>query len=76
MQPFPSELEPPEADRALENIAAGTDNDSPVIDRYLQPVSPAPQPHQFERGITVNAGAADDAAARPFAQVGAENGPK
>lgn len=56
MQPFSSELEPPEADRALENIAAGTDKDPPVIDRYLQPVSPAPQPHQFERGAAGNHG--------------------
>lgn len=27
MQPFPSEMEPPEADRALETIEVGTDND-------------------------------------------------
>lgn len=50
MQPFPSELEPPEADRALETIAAGTDN-GPASDRPLAVASrPAPQPHQFERG--------------------------
>lgn len=29
MKPFPSELEPPEADRALETIDAGTDKDVP-----------------------------------------------
>lgn len=39
MKPFPSELEPPEADRALETIDAGTDNglvvDGPLSDECL-----------------------------------------
>ncbi len=64
MQPFPAELEPPEADRAPETIAASTDNRPNGADRQLWPVGPAPQPHQNERGSTGNHGESAPSPAR------------
>jgi hypothetical protein len=58
MQPFPIELEPPEADRALETLAAGTDTDvmvgalySSAVQQPQQPVLPYRAPRRTRRGL-------------------------